>query len=94
MKQPPATVISSREAMPGTYLLWLKSPQVASEAKPGQFVMVSCGEDNALPLRRPISIHQLDGDNLALLFTTVGRGTHWLSQRQKGEAIDLLGPLG
>jgi len=94
MKQSSATIISSREAMSGTYLLWLRSPQVASGAKPGQFVMVDCGEDNALPLRRPISIHQLDGDNLALLFNTVGKGTCWLSQRQKGEAIDLLGPLG
>ncbi len=94
MKQPSATVISSREAMPGTYLLWLKSPQVALGAKPGQFVMVHCGEDNELPLRRPISIHQLDGDNLTLLFNTVGKGTCWLAQRQKGEAIDLLGPLG
>lgn len=94
MKQVSATIISSREAMPGAYLLWLESPQVASGAKPGQFVMVRCGEDNELPLRRPLSIHQLDGDSLALLFTTVGKGTHWLSQRQKGEAIDLLGPLG
>jgi len=94
MKQSSATIISSREAMPGTYLVWLRSPQVASEAKPGQFVMVGCGEDNELPLRRPLSIHQPDGNNLALLFATVGKGTHWLSQRQKGEVIDLLGPLG
>ncbi len=94
MKQVLATIISNREAMPGTDLLWLKSPQVASGAKPGQFVMVRCGEDNELPLRRPLSIHQLDGDSLALLFTTVGKGTHWLSQRRVGDNIDLLGPLG
>ncbi len=94
MKQSSATIISSREAMPEAYLIWLRSPQVVSRAKPGQFVMVGCGEDNELPLRRPLSIHQLDGDNLALLFNTVGKGTCWLSQRKKGEAIDLLGPLG
>ncbi len=94
MKQPPSTIISSREAMPGTYLLWLRSPCIASGAKPGQFVMVRCGEDNELLLRRPLSIHRIDGDSLALLFNTVGKGTRWLSQRQKDEAIDLLGPLG
>ena len=94
MKQSSATIISNREAMPGAYLLWLRSPQVAYGAKPGQFVMVGCGEDNELPLRRPLSIHQLDGDSLALLFNTVGKGTCWLSQRQKDETIDLLGPLG
>ncbi|MDD5591411.1 MAG: dihydroorotate dehydrogenase electron transfer subunit [Dehalococcoidales bacterium] len=94
MKQYPAAIISSREAMPGTYLLWLRSLHVASGAKPGQFVMVRCGEDNELPLRRPLSIHRIDGDGLALLFNTVGKGTRWLSQRQKDEPIDLLGPLG
>ncbi|TRZ48682.1 MAG: dihydroorotate dehydrogenase electron transfer subunit [Dehalococcoidia bacterium] len=78
--------------MPGVYLIWLGSPQIAPEAKPGQFVMVRCGEDTLL--RRPLSIHQLDGNKLALLFTVVGKGTHWLSQRQAGNNIDLLGPLG
>jgi dihydroorotate dehydrogenase electron transfer subunit len=54
--------------------------------------MVRCGEDTLL--RRPFSLHQLDGKKMALLFNVVGRGTHWLSQRQAGEKLDLLGPLG
>jgi len=84
--------------MPGVYLIWLESPQIASEAKPGQFVMVGCGEGSECLLRRPLSIHQLSSRNkkvrLALLFTVVGKGTHWLSQCQAGDKIDLLGPLG
>jgi len=78
--------------MPGVYLIWLESLQIASEAKPGQFAMVRCGEDTLL--RRPLSIHQLDGNKFALLFTVLGKGTHWLSQRQAGSNIDLFGPLG
>ena len=79
--------------MPGVYLIWLESPQIASTAQPGQFVMLRCGKENLL--RRPLSIHQLaDGTKLAFLFTVVGKGTHWLSQRQAGNNIDLLGPLG
>ena len=78
--------------MPGVYLIWLECPQITSEAKPGQFVMVHCGEETLL--RRPLSIHQVDGNNLAFLFTVVGKGTYWLSQREKGETTDLLGPLG
>jgi dihydroorotate dehydrogenase electron transfer subunit len=31
---------------------------------------------------------------IALLFKVVGQGTLWLSQRQKGDKIDILGPLG
>lgn len=78
--------------MPEVYLTWLESPQIVSSTQPGQFVMVRCGEETLL--RRPLSIHQVDKTKLALLFTVVGKGTHWLSQRQAGDKIDLLGPLG
>jgi dihydroorotate dehydrogenase electron transfer subunit len=54
--------------------------------------MVRCGEDCLL--RRPFSVHQVDRDKLALLFTIVGKGTLWLSQRQTGDNVDIFGPLG
>ena len=93
MKQGFAPVISNTEVMPGVYLIWLEFPQIATEAQPGQFVMVRCGQETLL--RRPLSIHQLaEATKLAFLFTVVGKGTHWLSQRQAGDNIDLLGPLG
>ncbi|GAI55895.1 unnamed protein product, partial [marine sediment metagenome] len=41
-----------------------------------------------------MSIHQREGDKIALLFSVVGRGTQWLSQLQPGDELDLLGPLG
>jgi dihydroorotate dehydrogenase electron transfer subunit len=89
-----APVISNEEAMPGVRLLWLEAQQIARVASPGQFVMVCCGRENLL--RRPMSIHRTDKDKskIALLFTVVGKGTSWLSQRQPGEKLDLLGPLG
>jgi len=93
LKQSLAPIIANSEVMPGVHLVWLESPQIASTAQPGQFVMVGCGEESLL--RRPLSIHQIKTKaKLALLFTVVGRGTHWLSQRQAGDNIDLLGPLG
>ncbi len=92
MIQVATDVISSTEVMPGVYLVWLESPQLASQAQPGQFVMVRCGEETLL--RRPLSIHQRDGNRIALLFSVVRKGTNWLSQRQAGDNLDLLGPLG
>ncbi|HEY54910.1 MAG TPA: dihydroorotate dehydrogenase electron transfer subunit [Dehalococcoidia bacterium] len=80
--------------MPGVYLTWLESPQIASPAEAGQFVMVRCGEEPEYPLRRPFSIHQRQGGKIALLFNIVGKGTQWLAQRQPGDELDLLGPLG
>lgn len=86
-----ASIISNHEVMPGVHLIWLESPQIAAIAHPGQFIMVHCG-DCLLP--RPLSIHRLDGNNLALLVAVVGKGTDWLSNRQAGDSLDLLGPLG
>ena len=79
------------EVMPGINLMWIEVPDIIATAQPGQFVTVRC---EGLPLRRPFSIHQADESKIALLFRVVGKGTLWLSQRQRGDKIDLLGPLG
>ncbi|MBM4446965.1 MAG: dihydroorotate dehydrogenase electron transfer subunit [Chloroflexi bacterium] len=93
MKQVSATVISNLELMPGYHLIYVDAPDIAATSQPGQFVTVRCGEE--LTLRRPLSIHQLtDSKNLCLLFKIAGKGTLWLSQRKKNEALDLIGPLG
>jgi len=54
--------------------------------------MVNCGEETLL--RRPLSIHQVDGDKFAVLLQIAGEGTKWLSQRHTGDTLDVLGPLG
>jgi dihydroorotate dehydrogenase electron transfer subunit len=92
VNQVKAVITSALEAMPETHLLWLEAPPVAAAARPGQFVMVRCGGDTTLP--RPLSVHRVDGGQLALLFRVVGKGTRWLSRRKKGEALDIFGPLG
>ncbi len=92
MKQVKAPIISAIEAAPETFLLWLEAPDIAAEARPGQFVMAACGDDAYLP--RPLSLHRVDGRQIALLFRVVGRGTRWLSQLKKGKSLDIFGPLG
>ena len=92
MKQVRAIIQSALEVMPETYLVWLDAPHIAAAAVPGQFVMMRCGGDTVVP--RPLSVHRVDGDSLALLFSVVGRGTRWLSQREKGDSLDIFGPLG
>lgn len=92
MKQAAAPVISRSEVLPGIHFIRLEAPEIVNEARPGQFVMVRCGEDTMVP--RPFSIHRVEDKALSLLFSVVGRGTDWLSQRKKGEAINIFGPLG
>ena len=106
MKQVSAKVIKNEQILlelqrpdgrniSGSWIIWLRCPEIAREAKPGQFVMVNCGEECLLP--RPFSIHQVNNEGDMAIFFAVwedGKGTSWLSQRRAGDNIDLLGPLG
>ena len=99
MKQALCSISSNAEVMPGIHLMWIEAPDIAAAAQPGQFITVRCGD---FTLRRPFSIHQtspLTGEDsgegeIAILFKVTGKGTLWLSQRQEGQKIDVLGPLG
>ena len=69
-------------------------PEIAMKSKPGQFVMVRCGE-SVLP--RPFSIHQVNAQGDLMLYFAVfekGKGTQWLSQRSIGDKVEIFGPLG
>lgn len=94
MKPTQAEITAIEELIQGAYLIRLRCSGISNRAHPGQFVMVRCGEGSEYQLRRPFSIHRTDGDGLDLLFNMVGTGTGWLSQRQPGERVDIMGPLG
>ena len=72
--------------------LWLDAGEMAETATVGQFVNIKCGE--GLLLRRPISICRVEGTRLNVVFEVRGEGTAWLADRQVGEMLDVLGPLG
>ena len=90
-KQTLCSVAANMEVMPGVHLMWIEAPNIAGSVLPGQFITVRCGD---YTLRRPFSIHQVSSREIAILFKITGRGTLWLSQRQKHDRIDILGPLG
>ncbi len=94
MNQELTQIISNREVMPGIFHLKVASSQMSLDARPGQYVMITCDRGTERLLRRPISIHRTFDGGLELLYAGVGGGTQWLSQRQSGENLDILGPLG
>lgn len=94
MIQEHVIVTANREIKPEIQLLTFESSSLPSISRPGQFVMVSCGCGQERLLRRPFSIHRVDENSVSLLFAVVGGGTEWLAKRQKGEKLDILGPLG
>lgn len=76
-----------------SHLLWLECPEIAKDARPGQYIMVRCGE---IILPRPFSIHQAKDGQIVLFFAVWegGKGTNWLSQRRIGDSVEIFGPLG
>lgn len=80
---------------PDVYSLWLEAPQIAADAKPGQFVSLYCREKDRL-LPRPISICEINTEEglLRLVYRIVGEGTKEFSGLSAGDFIEVLGPLG
>lgn len=78
----------------GTWIIRFSCPEIARETRPGQYLMVTCGEDTLLP--RPFSIHQVKNGEIAILYAVLdgGKGTGWLSRLEKGDELKLFGPLG
>ena len=74
------------------YIMRIRAPKCAAAALPGTFVHVTC--DDALPMRRPLSIMRAGDDWIEVLYKIVGEGLQLLARKQPGDAINVLGPIG
>lgn len=86
-----------RERLEGPYfLLTFRHPEVAAQARAGQFVMIKAGLSAEPPLRRPFSIMSVDPreGTFTLFVKTVGQGSAALAGLAPGEPAQCLGPLG
>ncbi len=89
-KQAPLATV--RLIRPDTVILTMEAPDLARNAQPGQFVMLSC--DCFLP--RPIGIMAADpqGGLVDLGIQVKGEGTRQLAALTRGSSLSFLGPLG
>lgn len=84
-------IYSNTEISPNIYEIILEGD---FQGRPGQFYMVK-GWDGLDPfLPRPLSISDLEGGKLKLLYEVRGKGTHIIGKLTKGDKLSLLGPLG
>lgn len=86
-------IIRQEQLSLDVYSLWIETKDIAVNAKPGQFVSVY-SNDGARLLPRPISICEIDGKNLRMVYRVVGKGTEEFSGYKAGDQLDVLGPLG
>ena len=80
----------------GTYILRIKNRFIASNYKPGQFVMLKSDEGGLNPLlSRPFSIfNKFSGDEFEVLYRVFGAATEILSGVKEGSFLEATGPLG
>ena len=81
-------------ARPSEGFVLLKAEPVEGElpeCRPGQFAQLQTG--GAL-LRRPISIHNVEGGRVWFLIQTVGEGTRWFQTLRVGDRLNAVMPLG
>ena len=89
-------VTDNRLIAGGMYKLRLEAPNVAGNARPGQFIHIKVPGDRSRLLRRPISIYDACHKKgyVEIVFQVVGEGTRLLSAVKTGDFLDVLGPLG
>ncbi|MBO5526497.1 MAG: dihydroorotate dehydrogenase electron transfer subunit, partial [Erysipelotrichaceae bacterium] len=83
------TIIENKLIARNTYQMKLKGEDL-SRIRPGQFVNVKL---EGFFLRRPISVCNVEGDVLTLIYKKVGSGTEVLSQMEEGK-LNVLSGLG
>ena len=90
MKQVTYTILENAPLTASVYRMVMQGDTSPITA-PGQFVNLQL---DGLYLRRPISVCDLEGDRLTLIYKVVGRGTEQLSRMVPGETLDALSGLG
>jgi len=76
------------------------APGIPELTRPGHFLAVQVGgPDSSMLLRRAFAIYEVKdrgvyGGTVEFVFAVHGRGTAWLSSRRRGDALDVVGPLG
>ncbi|NQT00110.1 MAG: dihydroorotate dehydrogenase electron transfer subunit [Candidatus Omnitrophica bacterium] len=87
-------ILSNKKIGPDYFKMVIAASRIARNAQPGQFVHLRCHDSLQPLLRRPFSFHRIKKQNFEVLYQAIGRGTKLLAKRQKGDTIDVLGPLG
>jgi dihydroorotate dehydrogenase electron transfer subunit len=92
-------VLATRKA--GEYrVITLTAPGIPERAKPGHFAAVAIGDERSgMLLRRAFSIYRVErkgaaGGVMELVVSAKGPGTVWLTQRRRGDVLDIIAPLG
>ncbi len=90
MKQGIFEITENRKIAKNTYFMVLKG-DVSDITASGQFINIKL---DGFFLRRPISVCDVEGDTVTIIYKVVGKGTEVMANMQSGEKLDVLTGLG
>lgn len=90
-----ATIISNVEIANGIWRMTITARETSSQYQgPGQFINLLSDDGWEHPIRRPMSIANVRGEKIDIIYKIFGIVTKQLSQKTSGDSINILGPLG
>jgi dihydroorotate dehydrogenase electron transfer subunit len=92
-------VLSHKKYGEHYHSLTIVAPEIGERVKPGQFVNIKCGYNQAHIIRRPFSVYRVHkrggwASTIEVVFDIRGPGTEFLSHLRGHAIVDLIGPLG
>ncbi len=87
-----ATIVSREYRPPGFWCVGIHCPEIASGARPAQYVAVDV--PGGFVVRLPLGVFTTSGDDFTVLFQEWGERTRRLAHSPLGETISCIGPLG
>lgn len=90
-----AAILTQSKIAEGIYSMWLKAPEIADLARPGQFIVLYSGDKSRM-LPRPISLCEIDKKEgrLHIVYRVAGAGTSEFSEKKPGDTVEIMGPAG
>ena len=91
-----AKIVSNQSIHSDFFSMVVSCPEVATDCRPGQFVMFDTGENHVPYIKRPFAIAdaQPDAGTLRFIYKVTGKGTRLMTQMPKGRTVSLIAPLG
>ena len=87
-------ITAQQEVAPEHFRMVLHAPEIARDARAGQFCMLQIQPGYYPFLRRPMSFERIFKDSISILYKVEGEGTRLLSTLSRGQAVNVQGPLG
>lgn len=91
-----AKLVKKEQLKTDIFKFSVEAPTIVEQSKPGNFIEIRVSDQVEPFLRRPISIYNMDRERgiLEFIFQVKGKGTKILANREVGDNIDIVGPLG